>query len=86
MLAEQRIDLDTGDYLSLWPHKHGTDGFFAAVLERLPVAAKEAAVEEAQQRNKQYLLALAGGIAKRSPAKAFKSGKFVFTALNSNAI
>ena len=36
MLAEQRIDLDTGDYLSLWPHKHGTDGFFAAVLERVP--------------------------------------------------
>jgi len=47
VLAEQRIDLDTGDYLQLWPHKHGTDGFFAAVLERLPVAAKEAAVEEA---------------------------------------
>jgi len=46
VLAEQRIDLDTGDYLQLWPHKHGTDGFFAAVLERLPVAAKEAVVEE----------------------------------------
>ena len=23
-----------GDYLRLWPHKHGTDGFFAAVWER----------------------------------------------------
>jgi 16S rRNA (cytosine967-C5)-methyltransferase len=23
-----------GDYLSLWPHRHATDGFFAAVLER----------------------------------------------------
>jgi 16S rRNA (cytosine967-C5)-methyltransferase len=34
VLAEQRIDLDTGDYLSLWPHRHATDGFFAAVLER----------------------------------------------------
>lgn len=33
-LAEQRIALDTGDYLSLWPHRHATDGFFAAVLER----------------------------------------------------
>lgn len=32
--AEQRIELDMGDYLSLWPHRHGTDGFFAAVLER----------------------------------------------------
>ena len=34
VLAEQRIDLEMGDYLSLWPHRHGTDGFFAAVLER----------------------------------------------------
>ena len=24
-----------GDYLRLWPHRHGTDGFFAAVWERL---------------------------------------------------
>jgi 16S rRNA (cytosine967-C5)-methyltransferase len=40
VLAEQRIDLDTGEFLSLWPHKHGTDGFFAAVLERVPDAAK----------------------------------------------
>lgn len=34
VLAEQKIDLDTGDYLQLLPHRHGTDGFFAAVLER----------------------------------------------------
>jgi 16S rRNA (cytosine967-C5)-methyltransferase len=27
-------------YLKLLPHKHGTDGFFAAVLERKPMAAK----------------------------------------------
>ncbi|KND54335.1 tRNA and rRNA cytosine-C5-methylase [Candidatus Paraburkholderia kirkii] len=40
VLAEQRIALDTGEYLSLWPHRHGTDGFFAAVLERLPDAPK----------------------------------------------
>lgn len=33
-LAKQKINLDTGDYLSLWPHQHGTDGFFAALLER----------------------------------------------------
>ncbi len=36
VLAEQRIALDTGDYLSLWPHRHATDGFFAAVRERPP--------------------------------------------------
>lgn len=34
VLAEQRIELAMGDYLSLWPHRHATDGFFAAVLER----------------------------------------------------
>ena len=26
LLLKQRIDLDTGPYLELWPHRHGTDG------------------------------------------------------------
>jgi 16S rRNA (cytosine967-C5)-methyltransferase len=30
----QRIAVDTGERLRLWPHVHGTDGFFAAVFER----------------------------------------------------
>jgi 16S rRNA (cytosine967-C5)-methyltransferase len=47
VLAEQRIDLDTGDYLSLWPHRHGTDGFFAAVLERVAAPAKAGLPDEA---------------------------------------
>ena len=34
LLAAQRIELDTGDRLRLWPHLHGTDGFFAAIFER----------------------------------------------------
>ncbi|MBI2295194.1 MAG: RsmB/NOP family class I SAM-dependent RNA methyltransferase [Betaproteobacteria bacterium] len=34
VLAQQRIALDTGTYLELRPHLHGTDGFFAAALER----------------------------------------------------
>ncbi|MFM7632004.1 MAG: RsmB/NOP family class I SAM-dependent RNA methyltransferase, partial [Betaproteobacteria bacterium] len=34
ILFEQKIALDTGAYLQLLPHRHGTDGFFAAVLER----------------------------------------------------
>jgi len=34
VLAEQKIDLPMGPYLSMWPHLHATDGFFAAVLER----------------------------------------------------
>jgi len=33
-LSEARVSLDTGDYLKLQPQVHGTDGFFAAVLER----------------------------------------------------
>jgi 16S rRNA (cytosine967-C5)-methyltransferase len=39
-LAEQRIPLEMDKYLKLLPHKHNTDGFFAAVLERKPMAAK----------------------------------------------
>jgi 16S rRNA (cytosine967-C5)-methyltransferase len=27
--------LASGDFMRLWPHRHGTDGFFAAVWERL---------------------------------------------------
>lgn len=34
VLAQHRIALDTGPYLQLLPHRHGTDGFFAAVMER----------------------------------------------------
>jgi 16S rRNA (cytosine967-C5)-methyltransferase len=33
-LKEARVPLDTGDYLKLQPQVHGTDGFFAAALER----------------------------------------------------
>ena len=34
LLAVQRIALDAGERLRLWPHRHGTDGFFAAAYER----------------------------------------------------
>jgi 16S rRNA (cytosine967-C5)-methyltransferase len=48
-LAEQRIPLEMGDYLKMLPHKQGTDGFFAAVFERKPAAAKpDAGDAEAQ--------------------------------------
>ncbi len=36
VLQQQKIELEMGDYLELRPQLHGTDGFFAAVLERLP--------------------------------------------------
>ncbi len=39
ILRQQKIDIDLGvdggPYLELWPATHGTDGFFAAVLERV---------------------------------------------------
>ncbi len=34
LLASQGIPLDTGRYLQIYPHSHGTDAFFAAVMER----------------------------------------------------
>ena len=34
ILQQQGINCDTGENLRLFPHVHGTDGFFAAVLER----------------------------------------------------
>jgi 16S rRNA (cytosine967-C5)-methyltransferase len=33
-LAAQRIELDCGERLRLWPHRHGCDGFFAAAFQR----------------------------------------------------
>jgi 16S rRNA (cytosine967-C5)-methyltransferase len=31
---EGAADLVVGEYLHLWPHRHATDGFFAAVWQR----------------------------------------------------
>ena len=33
-LARAGIELDTGEKLRLFPHKHGCDGFYAEVLTR----------------------------------------------------
>jgi 16S rRNA (cytosine967-C5)-methyltransferase len=38
VLAEQKIPLEMDKYLKLLPHKHQTDGFFAAVLQRKALA------------------------------------------------
>jgi 16S rRNA (cytosine967-C5)-methyltransferase len=34
VLRQQKIDIEAGEFLELWPATHQTDGFFAAVLER----------------------------------------------------
>lgn len=39
ILAAQHVALDTGPLLKLLPHRHGTDGFFAAAFERIAPAA-----------------------------------------------
>jgi 16S rRNA (cytosine967-C5)-methyltransferase len=46
ILSQQQIKLDTGKYLKLLPHLHGTDGFFAAVFERKAEAAKASSAKE----------------------------------------
>jgi 16S rRNA (cytosine967-C5)-methyltransferase len=51
VLEEQRIALEMGDYLKMLPHKHGTDGFFAAVFERKAAPAKAARDESAKDES-----------------------------------
>jgi len=34
LLMRQGIAVDTGECLQLFPHEHGTDGFFAAAMQR----------------------------------------------------
>jgi len=34
VLEKGGIELDMREYFELWPHRHGTDGFFAAIFER----------------------------------------------------
>ena len=46
VLAEQKIELEMGDYLKLLPHLHQTDGFFAAVFERKVMPKKVYADEK----------------------------------------
>jgi 16S rRNA (cytosine967-C5)-methyltransferase len=38
LLAAQRIELNTGEQLRLFPHLHGTDGFYAAAFAKSPFA------------------------------------------------
>ncbi|MEK7845323.1 MAG: RsmB/NOP family class I SAM-dependent RNA methyltransferase, partial [Pseudomonadota bacterium] len=40
LLLQQKIPLDTGEFLQLSPQIHQTDGFFAAALTRIEVIAE----------------------------------------------
>jgi 16S rRNA (cytosine967-C5)-methyltransferase len=46
VLAQQQIKVDTGKYLKLLPHLHGTDGFFAAVFEKVNITSKTTEAKE----------------------------------------
>lgn len=56
LFAQQRIPLDTGEFLRLSPHSHSTDGFFAAALmvkkETSPAEEKQEKEREAQENQK----------------------------------
>ena len=47
VLNQQQIKVDTGKYLKLLPHLHGTDGFFAAVFERKAEATNKSIANKA---------------------------------------
>jgi len=47
ILVQQKIDLDTGVYLKLLPHLHQTDGFFAAVFEKVAAVVEKKKPEAA---------------------------------------
>jgi 16S rRNA (cytosine967-C5)-methyltransferase len=47
VLSQQHIKIDTGNYLKLLPHLHGTDGFFAAVFERKADSTNKPKVDKA---------------------------------------
>lgn len=48
VFAAQKIPVDTGEFLRLTPLDHGTDAFFAAVLEKSGAAASGPAADETE--------------------------------------
>ncbi len=79
ILAQHQIELDTGDYLKLLPHLHNTDGFFAAVFEKLDAATAPApsGSNEAEATPESSLTLEAAPVieevaAEEAPAKATK--------------
>ena len=71
VLAQQHIKIDTGKYLKLFPHLHGTDGFFAAVFERIDLSKTTSKLPEPA------LTVPEANIHKASVAKKMKHAKVV---------
>lgn len=80
ILRQQQIDLDTGKYLKLLPHLHHTDGFFAAVFEKIDTATLPAKKAKAADLNESVtavedVSAAEAVSAKASVKKAAKASK-----------
>ena len=69
ILAQQQIALDTGEYLKLLPHSHGTDGFFAAVFEKKSAETIKDAPKKAAETISETPLEAVAEIAKPKAAK-----------------
>jgi 16S rRNA (cytosine967-C5)-methyltransferase len=73
VLAQQQIKVDTGKYLKLLPHLHGTDGFFAAVFERKAEVKKSIAAlsdtAEGKTTEPEGNIHAAAGASKKKSAK-----------------
>jgi len=72
ILAQQQIQLDTGNYLKLLPHLHNTDGFFAAVFEKVQTANDIVPVKAAAEDSEIPAQAEIKEIAKAAKAKVTK--------------
>lgn len=70
ILAQQKVELDTGTTLKLLPHVHGTDGFFAAAFERL--AADEKSVPAEASEPVEILVKEVAPFAAKKPAAKVK--------------
>jgi 16S rRNA (cytosine967-C5)-methyltransferase len=69
ILAQQQIKIDTGQYLKLLPHLHGTDGFFAAVFERIDLSKTKPIATEAKLINLEANIHKPSGVSKKKVVK-----------------
>lgn len=72
ILAQQKVELDTGTTLKMLPHVHGTDGFFAAAFERLAAGDKPEPVEMPEPTETVVEVEEAEPVAVKKPARAAK--------------
>ena len=77
ILSQQQINLDTGKYLKLLPHIHHTDGFFAAVFEKVDPAAAPVNASKDAEKNKMDVEVESLAKLKTKKAPAIKKGNAI---------